>query len=504
MPVGVGHEVAQGDAQQSDVGDETFGGILVHVIRHSPGGELSRQSFQQRREVARGRPQFGAWFAHAVLGEVVVHQGQQALGGAADVAAARQGLLGGRRQVACQLLGRGRDDGQRRAEFMRDQGDEVALLGMHLPFMGEHGTQFHFELLAPHDFGPQLGGAVLDFRFQPLAVLALQFQGSAVLGALAQAAPALMAADDPQAQQNHVDHGAQGRCMLRPGVEGKDIQVAQKADHHSQVEHAEDRKKQPRRPPALAGQPAAGQAGEHHDEQQRQQLHRQHGPGVVEAGQQHAGDGGCPGRADERARQPRLEGGQRHLAAADLHGDAEAGRHAQALQQIAPVAGYAGDLLDQAQADGLVEDAAAEISQGQAAAWRARDAPEQAVQTDEQQVKTEVQAKEQALASRLVVESEPGPDRQPAGQIVAALQPHEQVMAAIGRQREFEGRAPVVHRPVAARHILAARAQPLSGAILPANVDANIVEHRVAQAEDPAPRRCGLHVQRQAPPGARS
>ncbi|MNV46086.1 hypothetical protein D3C71_1379040 [compost metagenome] len=77
------------------------------------------------------------------------------------------------------------------------------------------------------------GGAQRHFPFQPMTVLARHVCRQIGLLALIVAAQPFMAPDDEQAQQQHMQHGAQGGHVFREHVDRQHAKVAQERDQHA-------------------------------------------------------------------------------------------------------------------------------------------------------------------------------------------------------------------------------------------------------------------------------
>ncbi|KAG0928326.1 hypothetical protein G6F31_017757 [Rhizopus arrhizus] len=112
MPIRVGQQVAQRDAQHARVAQQDVFARTIDAL-DAARRKLAVQIRQQRQQVTLRQAQFRAGFAHAVMGQVFVDQRQQAHGRIADIPAARQAFLDGRGQIAAQLLRRCGDDGKR-------------------------------------------------------------------------------------------------------------------------------------------------------------------------------------------------------------------------------------------------------------------------------------------------------------------------------------------------------------------------------------------------------
>lgn len=193
----IAQEVAQGDAQQ----------VLVALHQHAFRAREGRRRPAGVRLFLAGiladleqvaRLQAGLFFLeHALVGEVVVHQVGHAVVGADHL---EDALAHGRRELGLvqQVVRGGVDDAQGGAEFMRDHGHEVPLLG----------SQAHF------------GG---DAR--------MRFFGLAPQVAIAR--------EDADAHGQHVHEGAQLVAVVGPEIGLEQADIAQVAHGDADVEEAE-------------------------------------------------------------------------------------------------------------------------------------------------------------------------------------------------------------------------------------------------------------------------
>ncbi|KAG1436139.1 hypothetical protein G6F57_020798 [Rhizopus arrhizus] len=101
MPIRVGQQVAQRDAQHARVAQQDVFARTIDAL-DAARRKLAVQIRQQRQQVTLRQAQFRAGFAHAVMGQVFVDERQQAHGRIADNPAARQAFHDGRGQIAAQ------------------------------------------------------------------------------------------------------------------------------------------------------------------------------------------------------------------------------------------------------------------------------------------------------------------------------------------------------------------------------------------------------------------
>jgi hypothetical protein len=156
------------------------------------------------------------------------------------------------------------------------------------------------------------------------------------------------------------------------------------------------------------------------------------------------------------------------------------GRLAAMMHAVAPGYRKARSLLNQPGAETLDQKAARDIDQIPTALGGVRHAPEHAVEHDQRQIDTKVQAEAQVFVACLLVELRFRHQARADGHRVLGLQAQQQGMRLAILEADGEGGRAVVHWPQ--RPIQRLAAMPFSDrAILAEVIQRHFVEQRVAQ-----------------------